>query len=411
MSAARSTLDARIAEKQKSKDFIDQTLADASESGRKLSEAELRQLDSHKEIIEALDTEITHLSRFLEVAESGVEIDKRIGTVGRAPQRRAEQQQVQLGGGEEFRSFGQIYTESEQFETRGYMASVSDDSIDVTRLALETRAVLTTTAAPGSGFLPKPERYQVPMPELLTPLLDMITKVAVTTGSVDVLTWGLITGVDEVTEGAAKPELSVPTSTAPLALKTVAGWVKYTRQLAEDVPEFADFLSRGITRDLLRKLQSIVGAAIAAAALPSTTGLAGEPLIEVIRQGIATVEAAGFSPNVLIGSPAAIASLDIAVLNLGGAAATVMGRGQWGLTPVAVPGFAKVVVADAADAFTLFTRSGVRIYTTDSDITGAGSTAASDFRSNILTTLGETRANAAVTQPNAATQIVVTPEG
>jgi hypothetical protein len=108
-------------------------------------------------------------------------------------------------------------------------------------------------------------------------------------------------------------------------------------------------------------------------------------------------------------SPESLAFLDINVLALGGAAATVMGNGLWSLTPVPVPGMTETIVSDAAAAFALFERTGIEIYTTDSDITGSGSTAKSGFRQNILTTLAETRAKGAVLNPNAACEALILP--
>ena len=195
----------------------------------------------------------------------------------------------------------------------------------------------------------------------------------------------------------------------PTPLETIAGWVQYSRQLAADAPALRSLLNTEMPRDVLRKLESEVAGVVDAATLPDTTGASGDPLIQVIREGIATVETAGYSPSVLLGSPADLAALDIAVLNLGGSSAAIMGSSFWGLRPVPVPGFTKTIVADAASAFTLFVRSGVEMYTTDSDITGAGATAASAFRANILTTLAEMRAKGAVTNAAAATEIILTP--
>ena len=105
-------------------------------------------------------------------------------------------------------------------------------------------------------------------------------------------------------------------------------------------------------------------------------------------------------------SPENMAQLDINVLNLGGAAGTVLGNGLWSLIPVPVNGMTETIVADAAAAFALFERTGIEIYTTDCDIVGSGASAKSGFRSNILTTLAETRAKGAVLNPNAACEAI-----
>jgi hypothetical protein len=389
-------LDRLQEERSKLIEFVDETLSRANDDGRDLVDAEQRNLKTSQERIAQLDAQIEPMVTFEGIRASQARMDRTP-----APQRTQH--------GEQFRSFGDLYIDSEGYQQRGWQGRAQLEDVDALELAMQTRATLSTVATPGSGYLPKPARFTTSVPEFSTPLLDAVTKVSVSTGSVDILTWGELTGSTEVPEGTAKPELSAVNGSTTLALKTIAGWVKYTRQLAEDAPGFAAFLNQGITRDLLRKLQANLAAAIAAAAIPTTTGAAGKPMIEVVRLGMAKVEEAGFTPNVLIASPTVLAGLDISVLNLGGSAASVMGTGQWSLTPVPVPGLASVYVADAADAFVMFTRSGIHIYTTDSDVSGATATTTSDFRANILTTLGETRGQGAVQNPNAATKCVTTP--
>ena len=87
----------------------------------------------------------------------------------------------------------------------------------------------------------------------------------------------------------------------------------------------------------------------------------------------------------------------------------MLGNGLWTLTPVPVVGMTETIVSDASAAFALFERTGIEIYTTDSDIVGSGATAKSGFRSNILTTLAETRAKGAVLNPNAACEALTLP--
>jgi hypothetical protein len=236
--------------------------------------------------------------------------------------------------------------------------------------------------------------------------LDAVTRVPVTTGSVELLTWNDPTGFDVVAEGADKPELAVVNGSVNVPLETVAGWIQYTRQLAQDSEAFRTLLNSGLTRGLLKELEEKLAAAIAGATIPNVTGTPGAPLVNVVRMAMATIQAAGFTPSHVLTSPENLAQLDINVLNLGGAASTVLGNGLWSLTPVPVPGMTDTVVADAAAAFALFERTGIEIYTTDSDIVGSGATAKSGFRSNILTTLAETRAKGAVLNPNAACEAV-----
>src|SRR4029077_12972491 len=88
-----------------------------------------------------------------------------------------------------------------------------------------------------------------------TPLLDAVTRVPVTTGSVELLTWNDPTGFDVVAEGADKPELSVVNGSVNVPLETVAGWIQSPRQLAADSEAFRVLLNSGLTRGLLRELE------------------------------------------------------------------------------------------------------------------------------------------------------------
>jgi hypothetical protein len=60
-------------------------------------------------------------------------------------------------------------------------------------------------------------------------------------------------------------------------------------------------------------------------------------------------------------------------------------------------------------ALAWFHKAGLEMYTTDSDVSGAGATAASDFRANILTSLGEVRGKFGVTDASQLQKVVVTP--
>ena len=400
MSATQTVLAAKQAERDQSVDFVDRTLEAVATENRDLSDAERRQLDHHKEIVERLDVDIRSLADFLQVASSAVQVDTRIRTAPRPAAPAAP------FSADRFKGFGDLYMESPEYQSRGITARAELADVQGYGLAMESRAVLTTLVDPGKSFLPQPQQYTPQTPAFKTPLLDAITRVPVTTGSVELLTWNDPTGFDVVAEGADKPELSVVNGSVNVPLEVVAGWIQYTRQLAQDSEAFRVLLNSGLTRGLLRELEEKIAAAITAATLPSFTGAAGVPLVEVIRVAMATVQAAGFTPTHVLTSPANMAQLDINVLNLGGAAGTVLGNGLWSLIPVPVTGMAETIVADAAAAFALFERTGIEIYTTDSDIVGSGSTAKSGFRSNILTTLAETRAKGAVLNPNAACEAI-----
>jgi HK97 family phage major capsid protein len=376
-------------------EFVDETLTRANDEGRDLVDAEQRNLATSQERIAQLDAQIKPLADFENVRAAAVEIDRRISgpSIRTAPRPSAPA---------EFRGFGDLYVDSPEFQSRGIQARAQLNDVQGYSLAMQTRAVLTTLVDPGKSFLPQPQQYTPQQAAFATPLLDAVTRVPVTTGSVEILTWGEPTGFDIVPEGGDKPELQIVNGSENVPLEQVAGWIQYTRQLAADSVAFRTLLNSGLTRGLLRKLEALLGTAISQATLPEVTGAAGQPLVEVVRLAIATIQSAGFVASHVMASPENLAQLDLNVLNLGGAAATVLGNGLWSLTPVPVPGLNETIVSDASAAFVLFERTGIEIFTTDSDIVGSGATAKSAFRANILTTLAETRAKGAVLDPNAA---------
>lgn len=388
-------------------EYIDHLMSSAASENRELVETEQRSIDTASEIIARLDKQLEPIVKFENVRASAHVIDGRLqqrAATRTSPRPLSDSGFITPDG---FESFGDLYTASEDFQSRGALGTRLElNDVHAYNLAAETRAVLTTGGTPGSNLLPRPERWFAPQAELVTPLLDMIPKVPVTTGSVDIVTYGQeVTGGDVVAEGGDKPEGTIVTAVTPTPLETVAVWVQYSRQLAADAPAVAALLNSGMTRGILRKLNSLIQAVIAAASITTKTGSAGQNLLQVARTAMADIEAAGYTPNAILGSPSLLADLDLSLLALGGANATNANGGVWGLKRIPVPGLSSLYVMDVTDALVLFQRTGVEMYTTDSDITGAGTTAKSAFRSNILTTLAETRAKAAVVNTAAARKL------
>jgi hypothetical protein len=214
------------------------------------------------------------------------------------------------------------------------------------------------------------------------------------------------TGFLVVAEGVEKPEVTLTASVTPTPLETLAGWIEISRQLLADGAAVQSMINSQLTRGLNQKLESQVTGVLtgAAAAIPDVDG---PDLLSAIRVGIATIQTAGFSPNIILANPLDMADLDLAVW-AGTAAGPSMSSSYWGVRPVPVPGLPQgtVYVADGSAAITLFERTGIEIYMTDSDVTGAGK---SGFRANLLTILAEVRAKAAVVNPTAMVQATVTP--
>ena len=107
---------------------------------------------------------------------------------------------------------------------------------------------------------------------------------------------------------------------------------------------------------------------------------------------MATVQAAGYVPEAVAMNPADYAVLDAQVFlnTLAGPQSTAR-TGVCAVVPVGAIASGTAFVGDFNTGMAWLQRQDVTVYTTDSDISGAGATAASDFRTNILTTLAEAR--------------------
>ena len=411
---SNAVLDRLVEERSSAIEFVDGLLTQAAEEGRDLVETEQRSLDTYRERIADIDKQMKPIVEFEEARNSAIEVDKRL-TAARQPSRpttpRANVMSTPYADtGFQGRSFGERITSSDQYaELRGALPGFRSELNGTgTDIALQTRAVIMESTAPGSTLLPKPYHYTAPAAELLTPLLAAIQRIPVTTNSVDVVTYGQqITGANVVAEGADKPEGAMTSSVANLSLEKIAVWVQYSREIAQDVPAFQALVNSQMVRGVLSKLEAQV-VAVLAAATTATTGATKQTDLEVVRVAMAQLEAAGFRPDVLVGPPSKMAAIDLSVLNLGGAAATVLGAGTWGLTKVPVAGLADLFVMDASAALALFERQPVETFVTDSDIIGAGATAKSAFRANVLTMVTELRAKAAILNQAAVTKIKLT---
>jgi hypothetical protein len=155
---------------------------------------------------------------------------------------------------------------------------------------------------------------------------------------------------------------------------------------------------------VLRAEEGEAAAALAAASLPTASVPLGGSLLEAIRVGIATVQAAGYSPNAVLLNPMDWAALDIAVM-VESVDGPVLKSGFWGLTVVPSPAQPEgtATVGDFRTGVQHFVRSGVALYITDSH--------ASTFLANVFTLLAERRSKTAVVRPAALVECSVSATG
>jgi HK97 family phage major capsid protein len=382
-------------------EFVEATMGAVDAEQRDLSDTETRALESQRSRIAEIDAQIAPLAAFLEARAAAIAVDASIA----APQAR---QAVPKPGATEHRTLGQQFIESPAYtEYRGG----SGPRLQVAQTPTEafcTRAVLTTTDAPAKLLVPNPVKWTAEGPALLTPLLNSISRVGVNGNAVDVVKYGeAATGAAVVPEGELKPEGTFTLTSTTVAMETIAVTAFASRQLLRDAPQARQFLDTQMARGVLRKLESEVTAAIAGATVTAATGAAGQPLLEVVRLAQALVQTRGYAPDVIMANPTILAGLDLGLLGLGGASAAVVGDGYWGLRAIAVPGLtdAQIYVADASAAITLFERTGIEQFVTDSDVDEEGK---SLFRRNVLSFVTELAAVGEVTNASAIVKCVLT---
>jgi hypothetical protein len=335
----------------------------------------------------SLDSQIERLVNLYGARDQADALD---GRLSRATVRTEQRDQAQPS-----LSWGEAFIRSEQFTSypgRGTSSRVMIADDPATRALPIALSDLVAGGWKGGSQSVDATPWGVP-----TPLLDAMQTVTVSQNSVDAIVWSKVAGgADVVPEGATKPSAEWAPVVTPATLDNVAVWTQLTRQLIEDAPAVRDLINGELRREVLIREEALAAAALIAATLPTADG-AGD-LMAGIRVGMATVQAAGYTPRHALINPADWAALDIAIL--GG---TLMGptvnSSYWGLSLIASGSqpVGTVTVGDLNAGVQHYVRSGVSLYITDSH--------SSTFVENIFTALAERRAKTLVTRPAALCEV------
>jgi len=265
---------------------------------------------------------------------------------------------------------------------------------------LENRAAILLGNMP-PGTIP-PYTYAAPSPTYASPLLDVVGKVTTSSQVVQWVTWtpNPQAAAPVVPEGELKPEAVMTPAIESHPLDTYAHHKAISRQALEDIPQIRSTVEGRLRQGITVALEEAVTDALLAAPIPDSTVPLGGSLLEAIRAGVATVQAAGYgNPNAVLLNPSDWADLDVATIgNAGGASGQA---GFWGMRAVAVPALpaGTAYVGNFQEAVQLFTRSSAEVFMTDSH--------ADYFVRNLLLLLAEIRALATVPTPGAASSCSV----
>lgn len=337
---------------------------------------------------------------FSSLQRSGEQLDKQIEHVEKTRQNRmaADQWHKLSGRGpaqmdpRAMEDVGQALVTSESFQ-RWKRAGASGRA-KLLEVPLQ-RALITTADLPSTN-----DRVYANGPVLPTPLLNVLNRQQVSSGAVDVVTYGAAPDAAIVAEGALKPEAALTIDVVTKNLVTLAHWAETSRQAVEDESRLRDFVSNSLLRGVYGKAETEAATAIQ----NGTYDAAQSPdsLMKAIRLGVALVQDKGYTPNAVLVNPLDAAELDFFVWdNTGGQSQSV-----WGLSVVASSKITagSAFVGDFAAGVHHYYRASAEIFVTDSDVGAAGE---SNFKRNILTWLGEMRAVTAVVRADAIAEASV----
>lgn len=356
---------------------------------RELTDTEAQRMREWQERAAVLDSACNEQSEYLESQRAWAKLQDKLTAQNDDPTRGAPALATRAP---EAVTWGRAFTESAQFQA--YDGTGGSGRVEVSGLFDERAAIDSTfLTIPPSPFVPTPWK-------MTTPLLDAIGRERVSTGTVEWVTYANafpMAGI--VAEGDLKPEAAFAPTTTAASLKTFAHYKAITRQALEDIPRIQAIVENTLRGGVLRKIEEETADVLTGDL--TIPGVTGATLLEGIRVGIGTVQAAGYaSPNAVLLNPADFAELDIAVMG-----ATVAGPAMqssfWGVRAVAAAAIpaGTAYVGDFKIGVTYFDRGGASVYMTDSH--------ADFFLRNTLVILAETRGLPVVTENNALAKVTI----
>jgi HK97 family phage major capsid protein len=377
-------LDQKLDERTSLTGIIESLRDRAAAEERDLTEQERSEITRLQERCVELDAMLTEHANQTESAHNFANLQRRIEAsqaAGRAETRSG------AGSTVETSTPGQSFVESEQF--RSYPGRGQGQSFEITGYTgiLETRALITTANLAIPHVVLPPREQVVPIP----PLLQVVDVQTVSGGVAEWVEVGPDPEAAIVPEGTAKPEAALVFTPRTSALDTYAHWVQITRQALSDAVYVRSLVETKLRRGVLRKIATEIQAAITAATLPTADG---PTLLAAIRNGVGTVEAAGYAANAVLLNPADWAALDVDMQTntLNGA---VVGQSFWGLRPISSTSqpAGTATVGDFQSGVSYLDRNVTDVFLTDSH--------ADFFIKNILVILAEARGKAVVPEPAA----------
>jgi HK97 family phage major capsid protein len=322
------------------------------------------------------------------------------------------------------RSLGQKFVELDG--VRSWLEGGARGTSPVLSEQMDLRAVTNVTlGATSGGALTRADRLSRIGNDFLDRrvfLADLLPHIPVGQGSVEYVQdqsplADLADKAAETAEAGAKPQAGPTLAVVTEAIPTVAVWANITRQTAADVPQVMGYLDTKLRYSLRRRVsgQAINGDGISPniKGLVNRTGIVAyapgvaEARYVSIRHGVRMLEDVEAVPEIIVLNPADAELFDLSNSTSAGihtnpdaqgGLATAPPRTAWGLQQVRSTSLASgtALLIDPM-AMAVLDRQQVSAYMTDSH--------ASNFTSNILTLLLETRVGLALFDPKGVCKI------
>ena len=285
------------------------------------------------------------------------------------------------------------------------------------RFGFETKATLTsaTTDAAGSvgaGVQAYRDPSITPLPQRRPVVRDLLTVIPMSGGSVEVVkVTGRTNGAAPVAEGAAKPQSDAQLALETVNARTIAHWMKASRQVLDDLPqlqglidsELLDGLALVEEAQLLNgdgTGQNLNGLVPNATAYAAPFVMASPTQLDTLGLALLQSALAEFPANGIIMHPADWTRITLLKNADGdyimGTPGSNIQQKLWGLPVITTQAMSidKFLVGDFTRASTLYDRWAARVEI---------GTVNDDFTKNLVTVLAEERLAQAIKQPKALT--------
>lgn len=378
-------------------------VAKAQAEGRDLTEAEVSE-------VEIKSAEVTDLDAKIEAATKSAALVARIGAIEPGREAKSDEQRATA------RTLGDHFVA----HAKSRLSSLRDEG-STSIAAPEYKAATDNQESSGAAFVPhltEYDRTSVQGVRTRLTVADLLGKGTLSGNAISYFVEGALEGAfTTVAEGGAKPQLHVVDPTAVTdALKKIAGFIKFTDEMVEDLDFYVSEINGRLLYELARFEEqqlldglgtgSTVQGLLRRSGIQTETGATKADNADAVFRSMTKVSTgSGLDADGIVIHPTDYQNFRLKVDGNGqyfggGFFAGEYGNGTltaqpplWGLQTVVTPAISAgtVLVGAFAQAATLYRKGGVRVESTNSH--------ASDFTSNLITTRAEERVALAVRRP------------